>query len=65
LLKPEEVTAANNKSNVMEASKYLGDYFVNSTGKDNEKAKYYWNIVKTLDPADKQAAQFFASPAGK
>lgn len=65
LLKPEELTLPANKAFIMEASKYLGDYYVNSSEKDNVKAKFYWNMVKTLDPADKQAAVFFASSAGK
>ena len=66
LLTPEEFNAAANKKSIIEAAKYLGDYFVNSKeGKDNAKAKIYWEKVKQLDPSDKQAAAFFASPAGK
>jgi tetratricopeptide (TPR) repeat protein len=59
LVKPEERASKNNKPLVMEAAKYLGDYYVNSTEKDTVKAKSYWNIVKELDPADKQAEAFF------
>lgn len=59
LVKPEERGSGPNKAMVMEACKYLGDYYVNSTEKDIAKAKGYWNIVKELDPADKQAAGFF------
>lgn len=66
LLTPEESAAAANKSSIMEAAKYLGDYYVNSKeNKDVAKAKSYWEKVRTLDPMDKQAAAFFASPAGK
>lgn len=61
LIKPEERALANNKSMVMEAAKYLGDYYVNSTSKDAVKAKEYWTIVRDLDPNDKQAKTFFAS----
>ena len=53
------------KPYVIEGAKYLGDYYVNSAQKDKEKAKEAWNLVKELDPADKQAKAFFASPAGK
>jgi tetratricopeptide (TPR) repeat protein len=59
LVKPEERASKNNKPLVMEAAKYLGDYYVNSAEKDTAKAKSYWNIVKELDPADKQAEAFF------
>ena len=65
-LTPEEKTNANNKSTQIEAAKYLGDYYVNSKeGKDFAKAKTFWKIVETLEPTDKQAKAFFASPAGK
>ena len=59
LVKPEERGAKNNKPLVMEAAKYLGDYYVNSIAKDIAKAKTYWTIVKELDPTDKQAEAFF------
>jgi Tfp pilus assembly protein PilF len=66
LLTPEETASATNKSSILEAARYLGDCFVNSKeGKDNTKAKLYWEMVRKLEPADKQAAAFFASPAGK
>jgi tetratricopeptide (TPR) repeat protein len=61
LIKPEDRALPANKSMVMEAAKYLGDYYVNSTGKDALKAKEYWTIVRDIDPADKQAKTFFAS----
>lgn len=53
------------KPYVIEGAKYLGDFYVNSPEKDKEKAKESWNLVRELDPADKQAKAFFASPAGK
>lgn len=59
MVKPEERAVGSNKGMVIEAAKYMGDYYVNSVEKDITKAKEYWNIVKTLDPADKQAAAFF------
>lgn len=65
LLTPEEKANPSYKSATIEAAKYLGDYYVNSPAKDYVKAKEYWNIVLSLDPADKQAKAFFASPAGK
>lgn len=59
LVKPEERAVGPNKAMVLEACKYMGDYYVNSKEKDIAKAKEFWNIVKELDPADKQAAAFF------
>lgn len=64
-LKPEDLTNPAQKNNIMEASKYLGDYYVNSTEKNKEKAIENWNRVRTLDPNDKQAKAFFDSPFGK
>jgi Tfp pilus assembly protein PilF len=65
-LTEEEKVAANQKANQIEASKYLGDYYVNSKeGKDYAKAKIFWKTVQTLEPTDAQAKAFFASPAGK
>ena len=65
LLTEEDKANPAYKSFIIEAAKYLGDYYVNSKMKDTEKAKVYWGMVQTLDPADKQAKAFFASPAGK
>ena len=53
------------KPYVIEGAKYLGDFYVNSPEKNKEKAKEAWGLVRELDPADKQAKAFFASPAGK
>jgi hypothetical protein len=43
---------------VMESAKYCGDYYVNSTAKNTEKAKQYWQIVLDLDPTDVQAKAY-------
>lgn len=65
-LTTEEKASPNNKNFQIEAASYLGDYYVNSKeGKDYAKAKVYWKMVQDLDPANKQAKAFFASPAGK
>ena len=49
-----------NKSSVIEACKYLGDYFVNNEEfKDLEAAKKYWGVVLELVPDDNQANAFF------
>ena len=62
LLTPEEFNAPANKKSIIEAAKYLGDYFVNSKeGKDIDQAKIYWEKVKLLDPTDKQASVFFST----
>jgi hypothetical protein len=53
------------KANQIEASKYLGDYYLNSPEKNIPMAKEHWNRVRTLDPADAQAKAFFNSALGK
>jgi tetratricopeptide (TPR) repeat protein len=59
-IKPEDRTKNNaNKAMVMEASKYLGDFYATSASKDLKRARDYWTVVKELDPNDKQAAAFF------
>ena len=63
LVKPEERAAPANKNNVIDASSYLGYYYVKL--KDNEKAKPYWTIVKELDPNNEKANTFFKSLSGK
>jgi tetratricopeptide (TPR) repeat protein len=55
----------NLKANQIEASKYLGDYYLNSPEKNIPMAKEHWNRVRTLDPADAQAKAFFNSALGK
>jgi tetratricopeptide (TPR) repeat protein len=62
LVKPEE-RAGTYKSNVIEASEYLGDYYVNNKeNKDKAKADGFWNAVKELDPANEKAKYYFAPP---
>lgn len=60
LIKPEERAQGANKSMTLEASRYLGDYYVSSPAKDITKAKEYWTIVKEIEPNDPQAKAFFA-----
>ena len=55
LLTEEDKANASYKPFIIEASKYLGDYYINSAVKDKAKAKTYWETVLVLDPADKQA----------
>lgn len=62
LVKPED-RGASYKANVIEACEYLGYYWV--TKKDYAKAKEYFNIIKEIDPNNKKAKDFFASPQGK
>jgi tetratricopeptide (TPR) repeat protein len=61
IVKPEERAA--NKNNIIEACSYLGYYYAKM--KDNEKAKYYWGIVKELDPNNEKANAFFKNLTGK
>ena len=63
LVKVEERSTASYKANVIEACEYLGYYFLKQ--KDNAKAKEYFGIVRDLDPNNKKAKDFFASPEGK
>lgn len=55
IVKPEERANNTNKTMVMEAAKYLGDYYANSTVKDEVKSKSMWEIVIAIDPNDAQA----------
>lgn len=50
---------ASYKEYIKEASLYLGDYYVNSPAKDAAKARIYWQQVKAIDPANKQAEIYF------
>lgn len=62
LVKPEERSTNSYKPLVIEAAKYLGDYYINSKEKNLEKAKQNWQLVLDLDPNDKQAKAFFNPP---
>lgn len=59
LVKPEEKTTTY-KANVIEAYEYLGYYYV--TKKDKAKADEIWNLVKTIDPNNAKAINYFAPP---
>ncbi|MGV3610589.1 MAG: tetratricopeptide repeat protein [Fluviicola sp.] len=58
-LTPEDIAGGSYKSYIMEASKYLGDYYVNSPMKDKAKADAMWNKVLEIDPNDAQAKSYF------
>jgi cytochrome c-type biogenesis protein CcmH/NrfG len=58
-LTPEDIASGNYKAYIIEASKYLGDYYVNSPMKDKAKADAMWNKVLELDPKDSQANAYF------
>ena len=58
LVSVEERSSSKYKTYVLEAAKYLGDYYVNSAAKDLIKAKECWVIVIELEPEDKQAKAF-------
>lgn len=61
VLGEEEMKSSSNKSSVIEACKYLGDYYVkNEASKDVELAKKYWSIVLEFSPEDNQAKSFFS-----
>ncbi len=62
-VKPEEKVTY--KTNIIEASSYLGSHFAFSKEKDLTKAKEYFKTVQELDPTNKAATDFFKSPAGK
>ncbi len=59
LTKLTEEEKPKSKTFMIEASKYLGDYYVNSTMKDKVKATENWERVRTLEPNDPQAKAFF------
>jgi hypothetical protein len=59
IVKAEERGSNTNKKMVMESAKYCGDYYVNSSAKNLEKANQYWQIVLDLDPTDAQAKAYF------
>lgn len=59
VLTPEDIASGTYKSYIIEASKYLGDYYVNSPMKDKVKADAMWNKVLELDPNDTQAKAYF------
>lgn len=58
-LSEEDLASGNYKAYIIEASKYLGDYYVNSPAKDKVKADEMWKKVLELDPNDAQAKAYF------
>ncbi len=64
LAKPEEKTGTY-KSNTIEALEYLGYYhFVKNNNKINPDSDKYFNELKTLDPANEKAKNYFNPPKG-
>jgi tetratricopeptide (TPR) repeat protein len=61
LAKPEEKTGTY-KSNVIEALEYLGYYYV--TQKNKEKSDAIFNELKTMDPSNEKAKNYFNPPKG-
>ncbi len=57
-LTEQDIASGSYKSYIIEASKYLGDYYVNSPEKNKEKADAMWNKVYELDPNDAQAKAY-------
>jgi tetratricopeptide (TPR) repeat protein len=64
LAKPEEKTGTY-KANVIEALEYLGYYyFINNNNKSNPDSDKYFNELKTFDPANEKAKNYFNPPKG-
>jgi tetratricopeptide (TPR) repeat protein len=64
LTKPDEKTSTY-KSNVIEALEYLGYYhLVQNKNKPNPDSDKYFNELKTLDPANDKAKNYFNPPKG-
>ena len=55
LVKPEDRTVAANKGMVLEACRYLCDYYAKSAAKDLAKTKSYYEIILQVDPNDATA----------
>ena len=52
LVKPEERATPANKSMMLEACRYLCDYYAKSTAKDLDKTKSFYEIILQIDPND-------------
>lgn len=64
LSKPEEKTGTY-KANVIEALEYLGYYYmVNNNNKSNPDSDKYFNELKTFDPSNEKAKNYFNPPKG-
>jgi tetratricopeptide (TPR) repeat protein len=54
-VKPEERATPANKSMMLEACRYLCDYYAKSTAKDLDKTKSFYEIILQIDPNDATA----------
>jgi tetratricopeptide (TPR) repeat protein len=62
IIKPEDKTGSY-KSNIIEAYEYLGYYhFVLNKNKPNPESDKYFNELKTIDPANEKAKNYFNPP---
>ncbi len=65
LTKPNEKTGSY-KSNVIEALEYLGYYHLTqNANKANPESDKFFNELKTIDPNNEKAKNYFAPPKGK
>jgi tetratricopeptide (TPR) repeat protein len=55
LVKVEERTLPTNKTMMLEACRYLCDYYAKSTAKDLDKTKSFYEIILQIDPNDATA----------
>lgn len=55
LVKPEERATPANKSMMLEACRYLCDYYAKSAAKDLAKTKSFYEIILQIDPNDATA----------
>jgi hypothetical protein len=55
LVKPEERGLATNKPLVLEACRYLCDYYAKSAAKDLAKTKSFYEMILQIDPNDATA----------
>jgi tetratricopeptide (TPR) repeat protein len=65
LVKPEERATPANKSMMLEACRYLCDYYTKSTAKDLPKVKSFYDIILLIDPNDAQAKAGIAALANE
>jgi len=63
LVKIEERTLPTNKTMMLEACRYLCDYYTKSTAKDLPKVKSFYDIILLIDPNDAQAKAGIAALA--
>ncbi|MEN9971681.1 MAG: hypothetical protein RIS20_28 [Bacteroidota bacterium] len=65
LVKIEERTLPANKTMMLEACRYLCDYYTKSAAKDLLKVKSFYDIILLIDPNDTQAKAGLAALAEK